>query len=80
MNYRIQLRHKDTIAVGDIIERDGKLVTVCRKDITTGFMGVCLFGDSYRLGHRPVRMAVLKNAEICIQASGRGTEQSTLCP
>ncbi len=66
MNYTIQLRHKDTIAVGDMIERDGKLVTVCRKDITTGFMGVCLFGDSYRLGSLPVKKAVLKKAETCV--------------
>lgn len=64
MDYHIQLRHKDTIAVGDTIERDGKLVTVCRNDITTGFMGVCLFGDSYRLGHLPVRLAVIKKQTI----------------
>ena len=67
VNYQLQLRHKDAIAVGDMIERDGKLVTVCRKDITNGFMGVCLFGDSYNLGYLPVRMAVLKKADICLQ-------------
>ena len=67
MDYHIELRQKNTIAVGDTIERDGKLVTVCRTDITTGFMGVCLFGDSYRLGTLPVRLAVIKKPAIAFR-------------
>jgi len=70
MNYRIELRHKDTIRIGDVIEcKDGVLRTVCRKDITgttlgNSFMGTCLFGDSYMLGHEPVRLAVIEHAQV----------------
>ena len=56
MKYNIVLVHKDCIKIGDIILcKDGKVRTVCRKNITNGFMGVCLFGDSYRLGQEPVK-------------------------
>ena len=44
----------DTIRVGDTVEIDGLLKTVCPGDIKSGFMGVTLFGDSYRLGTVPV--------------------------
>lgn len=56
MKYNIVLVHKDCIKIGDIILcKDGKVRTVCRNNITNGFMGVCLFGDSYRLGQDPVK-------------------------
>lgn len=56
MKYNIILVHKNCIKIGDIILcKDGKVRTVCRNNITNGFMGLCLFGDSYRLGQEPVK-------------------------
>ena len=46
--------HVSDIKVGDRIEHQGKLMTVCRKDIKKGFMGLTIFGDSYRLGRQHV--------------------------
>lgn len=39
------VKEGDTIVCTDGIER-----TVNRKDIKTGFMGISLWGDSYRMG------------------------------
>lgn len=61
--YEIENVHKDTIKVGDtILCSDGLMRTVCRNNITNGFCGVCLFGDSYRLGHSPVKKVIIKRA------------------
>lgn len=46
--------HVSDIKAGDCIEHQGKLMTVCRKDIKKGFMGLSIFGDSYRLGRQCV--------------------------
>jgi hypothetical protein len=46
--------HVSDIKVGDCIEHQGRLMTVCRKDIKKGFMGLTIFGDSYRLGRQLV--------------------------
>lgn len=56
MSYDTQLVNKNDIKVGDIIIcKDGEMRTVCRNNITNdSLMGLCLFGDSYRLGHEPV--------------------------
>ena len=54
--------HKNDIIVGDIIKHDGKILTVCRKDIThCHLLGVCLFGDSYKLGNAPVYKYIYNN-------------------
>lgn len=48
--------HIDSVRVGDAVEHDGELRTVCKKDIHyNSFMGTTLFGDSYALGTKPVR-------------------------
>lgn len=47
--------HIDTIRVGDTVEIEGVLKTVCRADLKPNtFMGTTLFGDSHRLGTVPV--------------------------
>jgi hypothetical protein len=47
--------HISDIKAGDTIVRKGKEMTVCAKDITRGFMGTAIFGDSYNNGHKPVK-------------------------
>ena len=48
--------HTSRISPGDVVLcSDNKERTVCKKDITRDkFLGVRLFGDSYRLGIVPV--------------------------
>lgn len=47
--------HITHILPGDIILHDNKEQTVCHKDIKRdSFMGVTIFGDSYKLGYKPV--------------------------
>ena len=46
--------HITDIQVGDCVEHNGKIMTVCRKDLKSTFMGTTLFGDSYRSGTVPV--------------------------
>lgn len=61
--YEIVNVHKDTIKVGDtILCEDGLMRTVCRNNITSGFCGTCIFGDSYQLGHLPVKKVIIKRA------------------
>lgn len=45
-----EMVHIRDIRPGDCVEHQGKLMTVGRHDLKTGFMGMTLFGDSYRLG------------------------------
>ena len=55
--------HISTITAGDIILcLDGRERTVNKEFIKKGFMGVTLFGDSYRLGTLPVQKVVYKLA------------------
>lgn len=59
MNYDIQLVNKEDIKVGDIILcNDRNMRTVCRNNLTRGFMGLCLFGDSYKLGNEKVKRVI----------------------
>lgn len=61
--YEIRNVHKDTIKVGDtILCADGLMRTVCRNNITSGFCGTCIFGDSYQLGYLPVKKVIIKRA------------------
>ena len=51
--------HISRISAGDTIEYNGKLSTVCAKDIHKGgFCGTTIFGDSYRSGTRLVQKVV----------------------
>ena len=46
--------HIRSIKGGDTVMHNDKMMTVCNKDITRGFCGTCLFGDSYKTGMVPV--------------------------
>ena len=56
-NYRVTEVHISCIKSGDtIIHNDGKLTTVCKNNIKRdSFMGITLFGDSYKLGYQLVK-------------------------
>ncbi len=48
--------HISQIKVGDVIDRGGKETTVCAHNIKySEFMGITLFGDSYKLGYQLVK-------------------------
>jgi hypothetical protein len=49
--FKIKEVHISTIKSGDtIIFTDNKVTTVSNNNITRGFCGICLFGDSYNSG------------------------------
>ena len=51
--------HINQIRVGDTVEHNGTLSTVCSHDLKHDrFIGVTLYGDSYQLGAKAVRRAV----------------------
>ena len=51
--------HISQITAGDTIVHNGKLSTVCGKDIKRGgFCGDTIFGDSYHSGYKPVHKVV----------------------
>lgn len=53
--------HITDLNAGDTIIHGGLMRTVCSNDIKKdGFMGVSVFGDSYRSGHKPVELVVFK--------------------
>lgn len=60
MSYDTQLVNKNDIQVGDIIIcKDGAMRTVCRNNIKyDSFMGLSIFGDTYRLGYEPVTKVI----------------------
>lgn len=61
MDYRILDTHIDHILEGDTVIHNGKMVTVNSSDIKRNpFEGSCIFGDSYRLGYRPVKKVVFE--------------------
>jgi hypothetical protein len=61
MEYETKPTHISFIQPGDTIIHNNAITTVCRKDITMGFCGLCLFGDSYRLGTKLVlRLNILR--------------------
>ena len=58
MPHTIGLRHISEVSAGDIVEHEGCLRTVSARNLRRDpFIGVTLFGDSYRLGAVPVRVA-----------------------
>lgn len=62
MNFKIINTHISLIRSGDIIEHNGKIMTVCNKDIKYGFYGTTIFGDPYRLGNILVKKIVVIQA------------------
>ena len=51
--------HISLIRNGDTIIHNGVLKTVCNKDIKSGFCGITIFGDSFRMGTILVQKQVL---------------------
>ena len=47
-------KHISQINVGDIVIHNGEEKTIGKNDLKSGFMGITLFGGSYRLGTIPV--------------------------
>lgn len=57
--------HISTVSAGDTVLHQGKLRTVCRRDIKrSDFFGLMLFGDSYNLGTVPVKKAIFPERTI----------------
>lgn len=68
MNYKVEEVHISTIQAGDtILHTDGLIRTVGNMNIRHGsFMGITLFGDSYRLGNtlvKRLRIITVKSIE-----------------
>lgn len=63
MKYTTINVHISEVIVGDSIVHQGVLQTVSANNIKSGFCGVTLFGDSYRLGTIPVLKAKFFNLE-----------------
>lgn len=52
---KIELTHIDNIKVGDTVKHNGNIITVSGNNIEYNtFMGTTIFGDSYKLGTKPV--------------------------
>ena len=59
-NYTTKEVHIRYVRSGDTILHQGKLMTVCSKDIKyCEFMGRSIFGDSYHSGHKAVTLVSL---------------------
>ena len=57
MKYSFKNVNIASIKAGDTIEHNSNIATVGRDDIKySRFMGSTLFGDSYRCGHKPVKL------------------------
>jgi hypothetical protein len=70
MNYAIRPTHISRIRPGDAIEVNGGLRTVCNSDLhRSPFMGLTIFGDSYRCGTALVSLAVIDRAKATGAAS-----------
>lgn len=53
--------HISTIKHGDTVLHNEKLMTVSRNDLSrVELLGVTLFGDSYYLGYKSVKKAIIK--------------------
>lgn len=68
----IRLVNIDQVNPGDTVLHNGHLKTVCKNNINfSTFMGVSLFGDTYNLGHKPIKLitnvgAYLKSCEVTV--------------
>lgn len=64
MNTMIPI-HIQNICAGDTVFHNGTEHTVSGKDIKyDSFMGISLFGDSYRLGTKPVMKVIFDTPKI----------------
>ncbi len=55
LKYTTELIHISTVSIGDTVIHNNELATVNKENIKrSDFMGVTLFGDSYRLGTKKV--------------------------
>lgn len=55
--------HVADIKQGDTIVHEGRVRTVCLKDLgRTALLGRTVFGDSYKAGHKPVQKVVIERA------------------
>lgn len=58
---KITMKHKSEIKIGDTIMHNGELRTICKRAFSHDeFMGLLIFGDSYRLGYQLVEVVDLK--------------------
>lgn len=55
--------HISTIRAGDTVIHQDKLMTVCNKDLKSGFMGITLFGDAYVSGRKLVQKVIIFHAK-----------------
>jgi len=63
MNYSVQETHISLITAGDTVLINEDLKTVCKNNLREcPFMGLTLFGDSYNLGHKPVKKVIIHKA------------------
>lgn len=59
MLYTTEKTHISMIKCGDTVVHKGILSTVCSKDIQRdSSVGLCLFGDCYKLGTKPILKAI----------------------
>ena len=50
-----------SVKVGDLVVHNEEIKTVCRTDFGySEFMGITLFGDSYRLGTKKIKLVIKK--------------------
>jgi hypothetical protein len=69
VTYTIKPTHIDMIRPGDTVVIGGELKTVCRNNIKRGgFHGTTLFGDSYKSGREPVKLAIIHHARPKVKA------------
>lgn len=55
MNFPTEEVHINSIRVGDTVFHDGHFRTVGRNNLKhCGFMGRSIWGDSYKIGYKPV--------------------------
>lgn len=65
-NYTTVNININSVKHGDTVIHDGKMHTVTRGNIKhSGFMGTTLYGDSYNLGHKPVKLVVFSEPVKC---------------
>ena len=58
--YKIVEVHISTVKQGDtVICSDGNIRTVSNNFIKKGFMGITLYGDSYKLGTVPIKKIII---------------------
>lgn len=55
--YSLKPTHISQVRPGDIILHEGILKTLGKNNIKSGFMGITLWGDCYRLGNKAVLVA-----------------------